>query len=1147
MGSLATRFLLLLGFLYSSLAGAVTAVNLTAGWTLLGNSGSTPLDVATQFGDPTKVTSVWKWDKFAAKWIFYTPHLSASDLTTYAQSKGFGVLTSIASKEGYWVNAPVASTVLLTDTPTAPGAPATTLLESDLQVGWNLLASADHKTASQLQAALGTSLTGASKAMSSAWAWDAPSAKWRFYAPSLEAQGGTVLTDYLNSQNYLPFSIPLAATDGFWLNIEPAETYLLKLQSNAAVYDNPPNKTLLSLSKPSHISKLFTYHWNSGNGAMPGTITLKNTATGAVVGTWNVVAMKGLDIAAGASWSATSNGPPYLYWTVQPNIDLAAGTYEVVDSHPATWSYTLDTGSKGIAWVYGWPIIDRPEIVTATIGIDGGTVGTSTMKLVIPPGAVSQAVNVSVASTPASTGSTPLSDVFSITFQGSAGAAFDMLDITQDLQIEIGLKSTLPAGSAEKYFLKISTGGGYSLIPATVTSKTLKATLPGNPVGGQNIRQQVGESTLAAVSIVRQKIESGTVVIELTASSAIEAQSEHFKYFYKSTDNAEVVNTAKTDFEAFYKILEGYGFSWTDFGTCRFDKNTFTPYKMLVYFNDLGGVVDGGVTYGQYGPISILYSPCNDYYFTTYLAVNTNPAALSDPVYRKQIIAHELFHFLQAIFSRNAESFKWIDEASSVWFQYTVANKTTDATRCFSDTWNNYNFTARGLFNPFNSALDVTKDFDAGHGYGVGAFLLYADAKGYFNKDRKIEPLWGALRNKQGEVPAFRALMAKELATVWSEYVEDFYSGADLSSMNGSSCIYSLATIFDTGQPLTNRETTSMPFNFKKNIDMYPLSAVPYMLKYVHKLSTAGYAPDLTFQVKNLLANQKAAVYSYSVATGRTKLGEITSGGPNTFTSKALELKGKIISIILIDTNIPAEASPSATTVVKTNTVEVKVYSPLQIISLDPSSAAAGQSVTVSGTGFGATQLSSTIAFNGVNVSSNNIISWSDASIAVSVPTGTTSGNVVVTVDGAASNGVPFFILRDCINDPSTGLCWDRKDSGDTNWSKAGTYCASRGARLPTIEELVLFSTEGAIQFSVEKFGNSMVQPYLYGTAKDLNPRLTERGYEYSRQAGQYWSSTRRTDHGMSGLWSVYFEAGLVTTNLETANFKLVARCVGSR
>jgi hypothetical protein len=210
---LAKLALLLVALTLSSGAYAQVALNLTTGWNLLGNSSDASIDVAATFGDANKITTVWTWNRAGSKWAFYAPSMTSSALTTYAQGKGYDVLTSIASKEGFWVNA--ATTAALT----GPVANAVTLVASDLQQSWNLVGSADNKTPSQLNLALGTNLKAAGKEILTAWAWDAPNAKWKFFAPSLEAQGGTVLADYITSKGYLAFSTALSAADGFWLNI----------------------------------------------------------------------------------------------------------------------------------------------------------------------------------------------------------------------------------------------------------------------------------------------------------------------------------------------------------------------------------------------------------------------------------------------------------------------------------------------------------------------------------------------------------------------------------------------------------------------------------------------------------------------------------------------------------------------------------------------------------------------------------------------------------------------------------------------------------------------------------------------------------------------------------------------------------------
>jgi hypothetical protein len=80
---------------------------------------------------------------------------------------------------------------------------------------------------------------------------------------------------------------------------------------------------------------------------------------------------------------------------------------------------------------------------------------------------------------------------------------------------------------------------------------------------------------------------------------------------------------------------------------------------------------------------------------------------------------------------------------------------------------------------------------------------------------------------------------------------------------------------------------------------------------------------------------------------------------------------------------------------------------PPTITSLSPASGAVGAAVTVTGTNFGKAQATGTLKFNGVTATPT---AWSPTGINAPVPTGATTGPVVVTV-GVASNGSAFTVL----------------------------------------------------------------------------------------------------------------------------------------
>ena len=96
---------------------------------------------------------------------------------------------------------------------------------------------------------------------------------------------------------------------------------------------------------------------------------------------------------------------------------------------------------------------------------------------------------------------------------------------------------------------------------------------------------------------------------------------------------------------------------------------------------------------------------------------------------------------------------------------------------------------------------------------------------------------------------------------------------------------------------------------------------------------------------------------------------------------------------------------------VSSNGVSFTITSaPPNISSLSPNSGAMGTSVTISGANFGSSQGTSTVKFNGMAATPK---SWSSSSIVAPVPSGATSGNVVVIVSGVSSNGMSFTVTGD--------------------------------------------------------------------------------------------------------------------------------------
>jgi hypothetical protein len=185
----------------------VPLAHLNLGWNLVGNSTDALLDVATVFGDASKITSVWSWNGGAGRWAFYSPSLTGTALSDYATSKGYDVLTTITSGEGFWVDAKTAFSVQL-----PAGSAAASSSFQNMNSGWRLISIGDTTTPAAFNTAV---------AATTLWAWDNSQSKWYFYAPSLESLGGTALTNYITAHDYLDFGSAgksLGPGVGFWVN-----------------------------------------------------------------------------------------------------------------------------------------------------------------------------------------------------------------------------------------------------------------------------------------------------------------------------------------------------------------------------------------------------------------------------------------------------------------------------------------------------------------------------------------------------------------------------------------------------------------------------------------------------------------------------------------------------------------------------------------------------------------------------------------------------------------------------------------------------------------------------------------------------------------------------------------------------------------
>src|SRR5690348_15579003 len=99
------------------------------------------------------------------------------------------------------------------------------------------------------------------------------------------------------------------------------------------------------------------------------------------------------------------------------------------------------------------------------------------------------------------------------------------------------------------------------------------------------------------------------------------------------------------------------------------------------------------------------------------------------------------------------------------------------------------------------------------------------------------------------------------------------------------------------------------------------------------------------------------------------------------------------------------------------------------ITAISPTSGPVGTLVTITGTGFGATQGSSTVTLNSTTAT---VTSWSATSLTALVPSGATSGTFTVTVSGQGATSPTFTVTAL----PSS---WSDQDIGSVGTSGSAT------------------------------------------------------------------------------------------------------------
>lgn len=189
---------------------------------------------------------------------------------------------------------------------------------------------------------------------------------------------------------------------------------------------------------------------------------------------------------------------------------------------------------------------------------------------------------------------------------------------------------------------------------------------------------------------------------------------------------------------------------------------------------------------------------------------------------------------------------------------------------------------------------------------------------------------------------------------------------------------------------------------------------------------------------------------------------------------------------------------------------------PPSISNITPTSGYRGSTVTISGMNFGASQGNGFVTFNGQNAS---VSSWSDIAIVVQVPVNATSGNVIVTANNVASNGVLY-----TVNTPAPGSTiygYQIKDNnGDSGYAPNGNIIAYSDSvngswsnigydgvnRLTTATQAVNGGTR-YLCWNYDSFGNRLTQVVSSSPCNNPAPAVSYNANNQIQGLGQQYDA----------------------------------------
>jgi YD repeat-containing protein len=232
------------------------------------------------------------------------------------------------------------------------------------------------------------------------------------------------------------------------------------------------------------------------------------------------------------------------------------------------------------------------------------------------------------------------------------------------------------------------------------------------------------------------------------------------------------------------------------------------------------------------------------------------------------------------------------------------------------------------------------------------------------------------------------------------------------------------------------------------------------------------------------------------------------------------------------------------------------------ITTLTPNTGAVGASATIAGSGFGTSQGSNTVKFNGVTAT---VTSWGSSSIGAVVPVGATTGNVVVTVSGKASNGVLFTVVPAPVItgvSPNSGLPGSNVTISGSSFGSTQGYVTFNGNSAAVVSwstTSVVATVPGAVQatgnvvmFASGVYSNSVsftAGPQLQGvspTGASIGGSVTISGWNLGATQGAGTVTFNGTLATTISSWSANSIVATVPNGATTGNVVVTANGMSS-